>query len=253
LTALAPTGAHHTVLLDRGIHVDSYQPTTALRREGVIMAALTLPTGCRIEAPEDRVLRFFGEEYPYYDAIASVDPDRVCPVDVLVTVAVNSFVNSAAKARRVHRGLAAACDPLLPGISVEASLLDSEPPFNEVGELLHAAVQVPEVLVAVATKVLHRKRRSLIPMLDDVVMGDYLAALGRSDLRGRTQDKRHAASIAMMVLDAFRLDLLAVSGEIEELREILDLAGYPVSSCRLMEALIWSQVEPRGYYADPVP
>jgi hypothetical protein len=215
------------------------------------MTVLALPTGCKVEVPEDRLLRFFAEEYAYYDGIPSADPDHVTPEDVLVTVAVNSFVNNAAKVRRVHRGLAAACDPLLAGIPAEASLLDSDLPLTEVGGLLHAAVQVPEVLVAVATKVLHRKRPALIPMLDDVVIGYYLAALGRADLRGRTQDKRHAASVAMIVLGAFRDDLLAVSAEVEKLRLALAEVGFPVSPVRLMEVLIWSQVEPRGYYLQP--
>jgi hypothetical protein len=34
-------------------------------------------------------------------------------------VSVNSFLNSATKIRNVHRGLAEACNPLLPMISVE--------------------------------------------------------------------------------------------------------------------------------------
>ena len=216
------------------------------------MTALVLPSGCKVDVPEERLLRFFGEEHIYYDGVPSDEPDAVTPLDVLVTVAVNSFVNNAAKVRRIHRGLAAACNPLLPPIAPEASLLDAEPPRAEVGALLEAAVQVPEVLVPVATKVLHRKRPALILMLDDVVSTYYLAALGRSTLRGRTQDKRHAASVAMIVLEAFRDDLLAVSVDVERLRSRLADAGFPVSAVRLMEVLIWTQVEPRGYYLDAV-
>ena len=43
------------------------------------MTVLALPTGCKVEVPEDRLLRFFAEEYAYYDGIPSADPDHVTP------------------------------------------------------------------------------------------------------------------------------------------------------------------------------
>jgi hypothetical protein len=49
----------------------------------------------------ERLRTFLDEEYAYYNAIASTDPAHITPMDVLVTVSVNSFVNDAAKVRRV--------------------------------------------------------------------------------------------------------------------------------------------------------
>jgi hypothetical protein len=69
---------------------------------------ISLPSGLSIPDPTDRMLRFCREEYPYYDGLPSGDPDRIEPLDVLATVAVNGFYNAnAATLRRVHRGLAA--------------------------------------------------------------------------------------------------------------------------------------------------
>ena len=40
-------------------------------------------------------------------------PNRVEPIDVMVTIAMNSFVNNATIVRLVHRGLAVRCDAIL--------------------------------------------------------------------------------------------------------------------------------------------
>ena len=67
----------------------------------------------------------------------------------------------------MHRGLAAVCEGYLGQIPVNADLRTF--PLDQLVELVDAACQVPYVLIPVVTKVLRRKRRSLIPMLDSVV------------------------------------------------------------------------------------
>lgn len=203
-----------------------------------------------------RLRRFCAEEYAYYDAIPAGDPDRVEPVDVLATVAVNSFVTNAAQVRRIHRGLAARCDGVLARIAPEADLARDEAILPLVQELLHAAVQVRGVLVPVATKVLHRKRSRLVPMLDTVVIVHYLGyltTLGQTHRLGSTQAKPHAAAVAMTVLEAFRADLLAAWPQLEHLQRGLAVAGYPLSLVRILELLVWTQVEPNGHYRDTAP
>jgi hypothetical protein len=209
---------------------------------------LQLPSGLSIVDPTDRLLRFSDQEFAYYDGIPMDDPDHVMPMDVLATVAVNSFINSATRVRSVHRALAANCDGHLAQLPLSASLLDPDPPLQFVNELLHAAVQAPYVLLPAATKVLHRKRPALIPMLDNVVLGYYLKALGQASLGARTQDKRHAAGVGRIVLDAFRRDLLAVQLPIESTRKLLVSRGYALTAVRILEILVWTQVEPQGYY-----
>jgi hypothetical protein len=127
-----------------------------------------------------------------------------------------------------------------------ASLLDAE--MKSVEELLHAACQVPGVLVPVATKVLHRKRPNLVPMLDNVVLGHYFAFLKRPELVGRSQDKPRAASAAMVALAAFRDDLVDSSAQLNQIAAELVAAGTQVTTMRLLELLVWCAVEPKGYY-----
>jgi hypothetical protein len=209
------------------------------------MSAIQLSSGLMVEHALDRLSAFCAEEYAYYDAIPSADPDRINPVDILATVPMNSFVNSADRIRSVHRGLVENCERLLPGLPEDADLrtFDLEP----VQRLLDAACQVRWVLVPVATKVLHRKRRSLIPMLDRVVINAY-RNLGIRVSGAALEVGSRAAAAVMPVLEAFRADLMGSWDELQGLAVSLAESGFPLTPVRLLELLIWTQTEPRGYY-----
>jgi hypothetical protein len=214
---------------------------------------IELPSGCSIARPLDRMRRFCRGEYIYYDSIASTDPDHIEPLDVLATVAVNSFVNSASRIRSVHQGLRNRCDPLLPSLPQHADLVDLVRWSDPLRELLDAAVQVPYVLLPVATKVLHRKRRSLIPMLDNVLLGHYLRSPETGALLAASQSKAKAADVALRTLELFRSDLAATSEELASIQEALASEGFPLTPVRILEVLIWTEVEPRAGYRTQAP
>ncbi|MCC6222184.1 MAG: hypothetical protein IT201_01680 [Thermoleophilia bacterium] len=209
---------------------------------------IAAPSGLVLTDPGGDLRRFCEGEYAYYDGIGSTDPDRIEPLDVLVTVAVNSFVNSAVKVHRVHRGLVEACEPPLAGIPEQADLLTCDPDLALTEQLLDAACRVPGVLLPVATKVLHRKRRRLIPMLDNVLLNHYLASPERSVLKTATQDGRRAASVARVVLKLFRADLAASVEALRPIGEGLASLGYPLTPLRMLEILVWIETEPGGTY-----
>ena len=174
-----------------------------------ISPSFTLPSGLNLPfaEAESRLLQFCREEYSYYDGIADLMPFRIEPIDVIATVAMNSRVNEAALIRAVHRGLAGRCDSLLGRIPVNADLMTYDPQLTEFRDLIHAAVQTPQVLAAVATKVLHRKRRNFIPMLDSFLIKYYATAMKQLDWIQRSQSKATAAEVAVEVVRAFREDL----------------------------------------------
>lgn len=101
------------------------------------MAALHLPSGLDIADPLGVLTRFCAEEYAYYDAITSTDPDHIDPVDVLATVSMNSFVNSADRVRAIHRGMAEACDRILADLPADADVLDPNVDLDAVKRLLY--------------------------------------------------------------------------------------------------------------------
>ena len=204
---------------------------------------ITLPSGLTITEAEGRILRFAENEYAYYDGIPSTQPNHITPVDVMVTNAINSNVNTADKIREVHLGLAEACDPILPMIPEETSLLDR---LDEglLKRLFEAACSVRYVLLPVATKVLHRKRPWLIPVLDNVVLKYYLGDSGVL----RAQSKTEAPEIGNEVLKKFRCDLRSCHEVLKNITEILATRGFVLSGVRVLEAQIRMETEPAGYY-----
>jgi hypothetical protein len=223
---------------------------SALPRATTRSQLLTLPSGLSLsfEEAESRLKRFCREEFAYYDAIVDLVPTRVEPIDVLATVAMNSRVNEAGLIRSVHRGLAGRCNTLLAKVPVDADLMTYDPDLAEFRALIHAAVQTPKVLVAVATKVLHRKRRNFIPMLDGFLIKHYAEVEKRPDWIEKSQFKSTAADVAAGVLKAFRKDLRQALPQINALRTSLANSGFELTPVRILEVLIWIEREPNGYY-----
>lgn len=160
----------------------------------------------------------------------------------------NSFITNATRVRRVHQGMSAQCDGVLPRIPEDADLA-SFLDLDVVHELLHKAVQTPTVLIPVATNILHRKRRSLIPMLDNVVLEYYLKATGKGAFLPETENKTRAANAAIEVLKAFRDDLGRVRPQLEAIAESLR-PKFRMTPLRILEVLVWTEKEPSqpGYY-----
>jgi Family of unknown function (DUF6308) len=224
--------------------------TSAMPKVGMAEAPFALPSGLTFSLgkAESRLMRFCGEEFGYYDGIVDQVPARIEPIDVIVTVAINSFVNSALLIRTVHRGLSSRCNSLLARIPVDADLMTYDPPLSEFRGLIGAAIQSPQVLVSVATKVLHRKRRNFIPILDNVIIKHYATALKHPDWLEKSQSKSTAASVGVEVLKAFREDLQYGFTRLIPLRTSLANAGFDLTLVRILEILVWTETEPNGYY-----
>jgi hypothetical protein len=212
--------------------------------------SFSVPSGLTfsLAEAESRLLRFCREEYIYYDGIADRVPARIEPIDVLATVAVNSFVNNAALIRKVHRGLASRCDSLLAKIPVDADLMSYDDSLTEFRQLIHAGVQAPQVLVAVATKVFHRKRRNFIVMIDSVIIGYYAKAMTHLEWIEKSQVKATAADVAVELMKAFREDLRHAYTRLIALRTCLASAGFALTPLRILEILVWTETEPNAYY-----
>lgn len=217
-----------------------------LWRSLTAMENLTLPSGLTIELGGP-LTRFCAEEWAYYDGIPDRDPNQVLPDDVLATVAMNSFVNTADKVRSVHRGLAEAVNPVLSEIPPDADLRSFDPDLAVASDLLHKSCAVRGVLVATATKVLHRKRRSFIPMLDTVVLDAYLDVLGRPTLVARVESDRWA-ELGVFVWRVFRRDLTECWEPLEAESLRLGERGWVMTPLRVLEVAVWMATEPQGYY-----
>ncbi len=209
---------------------------------------LRLPSGLLIDDPFERVLRYCRTEYDYYDAVPRGHPDEVEPVDVLATVGLNSRLDTATKVRTVHRAMATTVNPVLRRIPPEATI-DDAAAMASLHELITAAMTSKFVLLATATKVLHRKRPALVPIMDSVVVAHYVQGETEKALLSRAWTSRPAAAeVAQLVVGRLRQDLAGRREELEGFRVGLRNEGFLLTTVRILDVLVWSSLETSGAY-----
>ena len=204
-----------------------------------------LPSGFVIPADaESKLYRFANEEYDYYDGIPDEHVRGIIPLDVLVTYAVNSRIWAADRVRDIHRGMAGTCDPALDELPNDLELTSSDLVVDSVGRLLARVLPVRWVGLAVATKVLHRKRPLLIPMLDSVLVTHYT---GKKEIYGGVNLPRTEQECTAVVR-MFRDDLLAAGPLLDPIQHNLESSGFSLTKLRLLEIMIWIEKESNGIY-----
>lgn len=110
----------------------------------------------------------------YLDHVPCTPPDRLVPEDLAVTILINSRVGSTAFTAVQDHGadidLAA-----LPERTLEAA---TEADRQQVAELIAEVARWPGFAASVASKVLHKKRPGLIPIIDNqAIFGAYMNPL----------------------------------------------------------------------------
>jgi hypothetical protein len=211
---------------------------------------LRLTSGLQISGEWERLEAFLAEEWAYYDGIPDTDPMHILPLDTMVPVMVNAYwAASAGPLRRMYRAMAAACDPLLSNTPAEADLATANSStLGELAILIDAACRVEHAGLAIATKVLLRKRPRLIPMLDSVIKKHYLAHHPYRGLGARLDDPARRVTALLELLTAVQVDLVGCLAQLTSLSNQAASRGWPISPLRAMEILIWTEVEPQGYY-----
>lgn len=157
------------------------------------------------QVPEvvDRIRRYCGLSWSggapetwafrYYDAIPSIDPDRVDPLDVVVTGALHPNLSRPDLTYFAEEG--ASLESWLTKIPTDVGL--GEAGDDLVEALAELAVWDVPAGLSILTKVLHRKRPRLIPLFDRAVVDWYRPVTG----------ERAAATAWRPLLRALRSDL----------------------------------------------
>ena len=116
-------------------------------------------------------------------------------------------------------------------------------PWDAVHALFNEFETISGAKLAVATKILHKKRPQLIPMVDSKVFDHYAD-------RCPTLRKLTMGPVAVRSMQLFRDDLVATRGSVEALVFDLQQHGFSLTPVRVLEILIWidgSKTEP--YYS----
>ncbi len=134
-------------------------------------------------------------------------------------------------------------DGILEKIPVDSTLFDDTAtvPWEALEQLLSVMISIKGVDISVATKILHKKRRDLIPILDSVVQ-DYLLTLeniGKMQNRGK---------LAVELMRSYKRDLDANVNTLQKLRSDLTRVGFYLTECRILDMFIWAY---SGTYIPP--
>jgi hypothetical protein len=126
----------------------------------------------RLPAPEQLLVAYRADDgLRYLDWRPSTDPDRLMPEDLAVTILINSRVGPAAFKSIQDHG--AELDlATLPDMPLEEAPADLR---GQVAHLISHVARWDGFAASVVTKVLHKKRPQLIPILDNqAIFGAYM-------------------------------------------------------------------------------
>ncbi len=195
---------------------------------------LLLRNGTRIENVLETALEFVEKDSSYrsYDLAAVEQDDVLTEADIRVA---NAMI--ARMSPRVIAGFyarAPVIDAALAQIPMSASLVAPADlvPWQALEGLIRAMQGIPEVKLARQTKVLHKKRPALIPILDSV-LETYLR---RVDGLRRTGD--HARD-AVELIRSYKRELDAALPALQALRGELHRRGIDLTECRLLDLFLW--------------
>ena len=181
----------------------------------------------------------------WYDGVQS-DPDAIEPVDYAITIAMNS--RATADRMKQFMELGPTLNNLLRAIPHDTTLATdtSDDVFHAVEMLFDKACSAKGTKLSVASKVLHRKRPHLIPMLDSVVVNrHYWPALNAHApswfepswlTTGASSDPTQYMRVMADELDANREELARIRADLPK--------GIPasISDVRLLEAALYAQL-----------
>ena len=194
---------------------------------------IRMSNGNVIEDPVGQALRFVGSDgsYQLYDSAPVAQDDTLTESDVRVAnkfvARMSSAVITGILARRVD------IDAALKRIPARSSLTDAESaiPWDALHALIAAFDDVPAVGLARITKVLHRKRPALIPILDSVVEG-YLVGIERPPPGSR-------ADRAVALTRTYKREMDLNREALACLRLRLTAHGINLTECRLFDVFAW--------------
>jgi hypothetical protein len=162
----------------------------------------------------------------YLDYEPASDPNHLVPDDLAATILINSRVGPAAFKSVQDRGAKLALTPL-PDLPLEETTASER---RQVAELIAQMASWPGLAASVATKVLHKKRPTLIPILDNqAIFGAYMNPswpAQRSSADSIYAVARIADAIESIAYDLTRVenrDAWRALAEIEERRSRIEL------------------------------
>lgn len=182
----------------------------------------------------DVVSKYFNNfAFDYYDQPTKSDPNKIIPGDICITAALNSRIGyrGVHSIMQKHKDIELALNK----IPTDAKLREEcdEQLFKNVAELFSKTCG-PYIRLSTASKILHKKRRHLIPIMDRNIEFHY-----RQILLKQRKMTAPPEGKAIWIMKTFRKDLIQNQNLLESyIKEDDRLAQY-ITPLRLLEAMIW--------------
>jgi hypothetical protein len=198
-------------------------------------------SGLDLDNPKEMLFTYVCREYDVYDGIHVKNDFILRPEEIAISMLMNSRISgNTARAIWTQRN---SVERGLKNISSNVAITDDENqiPWNHIATALDGICYVPRAKLAVASKILHKKRPALILMMDSVITEYY-------DSSHSIRRNISWGEIGVEIMKAFRQDVLSVKEYLESLACELKRINKPLSLCRILEILIWVKLERTGYY-----
>jgi len=200
---------------------------------------------------EELIDKFKEFPWEYYDGVSDSHPNEITPLDCAISVFMESNFTHSSKMRDWHelsQKIKPDVDILLYKYDCTLSLEEDTPHIGlfceDLKSLFKKLINVKNWRVAKLTKVLHRKRPKLIPMIDSVVRMAYCFG-PRSSLWNDENNKKKDISIehSIAALHGLREELIQ---NLDSVKRIIGLAHgkapsiipETISNLRCLESLI---------------
>ena len=195
-------------------------------------------TGFEVENPRELLFGFVHDWYPMYDGVDVAQDNELRIIEIALSIMINSRI-SGNTGGEIWQKARTGVEEALANIRVGVDLLDvpqgnSIPDESWISRAVNAICTIHRSKLAVATKILHKKRPGLIPIFDSVVEGHYYPKWCPG-VKGRSW-----GDFAVALTRLVHQDMLSVASELQDLRFALTENGTPLTGCRILNALMWA-------------
>ena len=206
---------------------------------------LNFPDRIEIVIPDEDFLTFAREVFSTYDGIQYGNSNEINVVDIAITVMMNSRIsgNTASEILKHSNAINNLLRQIPDDFDLSQNDLNDEI-RNNLQQLINTFCEINRVRLAIATKILHRKKPKLIPMFDNVVEKFYRQRYERN-IPSNNCGRKFIA-----LLQYFQNDLRyqQIIQEIIEMENRLQEQETPLTRVRILEGAIWVAKEPTGRY-----
>jgi hypothetical protein len=209
---------------------------------------INLSFGKSVTDPTARLLTFLNHEYEIYDKVDVKTDDTIELLDILVANCINARIDIAEKIRSIYNGRKAV-ETALTAIPADADLLADNFDWEAVENVINAFCSIKGAMESVTTKILHKKRPNLIPIMDTVLGKHYHINFGQT-VFPKYQKGKTSGKVVVAYMQQMQEEMRNCEKELDLLYEAAAQNNTTISRLRIFEILLWTEVEGGGWYRD---